>query len=60
MGKYFVVGCWVSCYGENTDYAIEKVFTDKVEAEKFCAEKNKTASRAKEYEENYTVQEVEQ
>lgn len=57
--KYFVVGRWVACYSENTDYTVIKVFTDRGEAEKFCAEKNKTASRAKEYEEYYTVQEVE-
>ena len=56
--NYFVVGRWVSCYGENTDYEVIKVFTDRGEAEKFCADKNKTASNTMEYEENYTIQEV--
>ena len=58
--KYFVVGCWFSCYGESIDYTVEKVFTDRGEADKFCEAQNKTAYRAKEYEEYYTVQEVEQ
>jgi hypothetical protein len=58
--KHYVVTCWISSYGENQDKTVIKVFTDKYEADKFCAEKNETASTKKEYEESFFVEEEEE
>jgi len=59
--KLYAVTCHTDYdkWGESYDDSIVKIFSDRARADAFCAEKNKTARKEKNFDETYSVEETE-